>query len=322
MEKYILSVIVPVYNPSREKLSKCLDSINKHSFDDIETLIICDGTSADLTQYIKEYCHNLKNITIYEQDNQGVSQARNKGIDLAKGKYLHFCDSDDEIDIFKMHEIVNKIDTDFVYFDYYKKRNDKLKLFKLPSLTLTLFKKRLLSKPNIYGTIWNKIYKKEIIIENNIYYDKELTHLEDTEFVFKYLDKSNSISHYDAACYTYCVYPSSEAKNNTKALNSFVKALNIIKDKYAKKDIKQFNNGCLINLILFLTNYIYKNNTKYNEGINDLNEIVNTTPFKEAIKNYDKSDMSILNTIFIETLRLKLYYLSYLIIKFRHTFWS
>ncbi len=94
--EYKVSVIVPVYN-SEKYLSTCLDSILMQTLplDEIEVLLINDG-STDLSEEIcKEYCLLNENFKLFNKENEGLSSTRNYGINVAKGKYIAYLDSDD-----------------------------------------------------------------------------------------------------------------------------------------------------------------------------------------------------------------------------------
>lgn len=90
----ILSIIVPVYNVEKY-IDECLMSIVGQDVDDIEVILINDGTPDNSGKICEKYCQKYNYIMLYNQDNQGLSMARNKGMEFASGKYLLFLDSDD-----------------------------------------------------------------------------------------------------------------------------------------------------------------------------------------------------------------------------------
>ena len=92
-----VSVIIPVYN-TLEYLPKCLDSLVNQTLDDIELIIVNDGSPDDSHKLIKEYCEKYPNIKYYKKKNGGLSSARNYGIKKAVGEYIGFVDSDDYVD--------------------------------------------------------------------------------------------------------------------------------------------------------------------------------------------------------------------------------
>jgi len=89
-----ISVIIPVYN-MEEYLNQCLDSVINQTLEDIEILCINDGSSDNSENIIRKYCEQSSKVKLYNQENQGVSCARNKGINEASGEFVAFMDPDD-----------------------------------------------------------------------------------------------------------------------------------------------------------------------------------------------------------------------------------
>ena len=117
-----VSVIVPVFNIG-QYLEKCIKSlINQSIFDNMEIILVNDGSTDKSADICNAYSREYENITLYEQDNSGVSAARNAGIKLAKGKYIGFVDGDDyvEADFFEsMLGEIKQDDNQLVVFDYF-----------------------------------------------------------------------------------------------------------------------------------------------------------------------------------------------------------
>lgn len=92
----ILSVIIPMYN-AENFIGVCLDSLLEQNLNDYEIIIVNDGSNDKSEEIVKKYIKKHSNIVLYNQSNSGNGAARNKGIELARGKYLYFLDSDDYI---------------------------------------------------------------------------------------------------------------------------------------------------------------------------------------------------------------------------------
>lgn len=171
-----LSVIMPVYNVEKY-LPKCLDSLTGQTLKEIEIICINDGSSDSSSEILNRYAARDNRITVINQENQGQGNARNCGINLAKGEYIAFVDSDDwlENNAFEiLYEKAKKFDADIVEFNYneifecsgqIKKHNYSIKL---PENKVYNHK---ITKKYLFGTIsvsWNKIYKRDFINEYNI----------------------------------------------------------------------------------------------------------------------------------------------------------
>lgn len=107
-----LSIILPVYNTS-DYVKKLLDklTIQKQDHDEVEIIVINDGSTEDMN-----FLNDYKNIKVMHQENKGVSIARNVGLDIAQGKYIAFCDSDDDIANDYIETILNAIKTNKNYY--------------------------------------------------------------------------------------------------------------------------------------------------------------------------------------------------------------
>lgn len=110
-----ISVILPVYN-SENYLKVCLDSLLNQSFNDIEILCIDDGSSDGSLDILKDYEKTDDRITVISQENMGVAKTRNNALDLVKGNYVYFMDSDDYLDknaFKKLHDNITSNNSDF-----------------------------------------------------------------------------------------------------------------------------------------------------------------------------------------------------------------
>src|SRR4051794_29018143 len=92
----MISIIVPVYNTQRY-LSRCIDSILKQSYKDLEIILIDDGSTDNSLSVCQEYASRDKRIKVLQKGNGGQGTARNMGLDICKGEYIGFVDSDDYI---------------------------------------------------------------------------------------------------------------------------------------------------------------------------------------------------------------------------------
>ena len=111
----LISIIIPVYNLEK-CISKCLDSVLSQTYTNLQVIIINDGSIDNTADVVKGYLAKDKRISLIDKANEGVSIARNVGIEHATGEYLMFVDGDDWIDtdmVEKLYSFIVKYDVDF-----------------------------------------------------------------------------------------------------------------------------------------------------------------------------------------------------------------
>lgn len=171
MQKTKVSIIIPVYN-CEKFLQKCLDSIVNQTLQEIEIICINDGSTDNSGRILEEY--NDKRIKIINKENGGQSSARNIGIDIAKGEYIGFVDSDDwvDLDFFeKLYSAAKKYDTDIAAGGIIRlhKFNKKYQLKFDKEIIASDFREKLLvcDVPD-KSYVWNKIYRLNKIKQYNL----------------------------------------------------------------------------------------------------------------------------------------------------------
>ena len=204
-----VSIIVPVYN-TEKYLSKCLDSLVKQTLDDIEIILVNDGSTDHSQEILYEYKEkNPEKIRIISKINEGQGAARNVGIKAAIGEYIGFVDSDDYValDMFeKLYKAAKEAEADLVTCNYYYVMNGKEKKIDLykPQKQIDLFF-------NSWVVPWNKLYKRSLLIENQIFYPK-IRAYEDTAFYIDSIPFINKIVNIEEAL-IYQVYRCSSTMN-------------------------------------------------------------------------------------------------------------
>ena len=106
---YFVSIIIPVYNNSFQ-LEKLLESLVFQSYKNIEILCIDDGSTDSSLSVLNSYKNIYSNIRVFEQNNTGVSSARNTGIENAIGDFIFFCDADDWIDLDLIEKLIESVE--------------------------------------------------------------------------------------------------------------------------------------------------------------------------------------------------------------------
>lgn len=184
-----LSVIIPVYN-GEKFLDKCLSSLINQKYKNIEILCINDGSSDQSAEIISKFVSVDDRVVVIEQDNSGVSAARNRGLNAASGYYITFCDQDDYVDENIYIEMISEME---------QKQSDMaicgIEVIDIAdgkksfSRNLDEIKNKfdLFNEGMLIACVWNKIFKKSVIEKFNLSFLTGFQIAEDLEFAFKYL---------------------------------------------------------------------------------------------------------------------------------------
>lgn len=186
----LVSIIIPLYN-SKEYIEQCVRSLINQTYQDIEIIIVNDG-STDGFEDLAPYLSNLdKRIKLINKTNEGVSEARNTGLRAAKGEFCTFVDADDYVSKEFIAYMVDLIKYDggadmALSLNCYTRKDEKQitedKRKKIQSNELTA----LFLSPRLIVGCWNKIYRLKFIEENNLFFSKELFYGEGLHFITRY----------------------------------------------------------------------------------------------------------------------------------------
>lgn len=206
----VISIIVPVYNVEKY-LKRCIESIIYQTYKDFEVILINDGSTDRSGLICDEYSKIDKRIKVVHKRNEGVSSARNCGIDSTRGKYILFIDSDDYIEknLLKIISEALEEEYDLIYFGYYMdfiSENRSLEMKCRNSLYYSnkdFLKDYKYFRGNyLFGYVWNKLFRAEVIKNNNIYFEIN-TFPEDLFFTFEAIKKCNKIKSLNYSLYHY-----------------------------------------------------------------------------------------------------------------------
>lgn len=209
----LLSVIIPVYN-TEKYLNLCMESIFNQTFRDYEILLIDDGSTDNSYTLCRELKARDKRVEVYKKKNGGISTARNLGLKHAKGKYVFFFDSDDFIEpngFEKMIEGIKQNDADILVTGrilIFEENNIKT-CRNLGKTVFTYKEKELgeavyyLSEKGEFDVVWNKLYKTEVLLRNDLFFNETATTSEDLFFNAELFQNIDSIQLLDGAFYHY-----------------------------------------------------------------------------------------------------------------------
>lgn len=185
----LISIVIPIYN-SEAFLEDCLDSIIAQNYDNWEAILINDGSKDKSGEICDSYAEKDMRFKVIHQNNQGVSAARNRGLSEIKGDYVCFIDSDDYVKENYLSHLLFLVKTYNIplgvcSFGKMGKdtKNPKVRILKGKSAIVSLFD----TKNGIEGYIGAKIFKADVIKENNISFLVSQHFGEDLLFIFKYL---------------------------------------------------------------------------------------------------------------------------------------
>lgn len=190
-----VSIIIPVYNAEKQ-LERCIESVLKQDYTDFELLLINDGSSDKSGDICERYATSDARIRVVHKENTGVSDSRNLGISMAKGEFLQFLDSDDWITPEATGLLVRgaeKFNCEMVIAEFYRVVGDRLARKGDIQEDIVMdreeFAVHMMNNPAdfYYGVLWNKLYRRDIIVDNALRMDKEISWCEDFIFNMQYI---------------------------------------------------------------------------------------------------------------------------------------
>ena len=305
-----ISVIIPIYNVE-DYLEDTLDSIlNQTILDDIEVLMIDDGSTDNSRYIIERYALDYENFFAFHKENNGQGVARNFGLKHAKGEYIHFLDSDDIIipDSYeKLYDVVNRGNYDFIVanvlrFDRYNCKNEKLFKNSLHGLKENTKLSGLDNHPQL---VWdsiacNKLIKKQFLEEKNIKFLEKKIYFEDLLFSMECYCKSESFVFLDYYFYYWRLRTnSSSVTQNNQDIKNFkdrLEIIRLIKDLIIKYDFKDSTVNVLYekwlshDLLLFIKKIENYPLDSIDNLLDEILDIISSIPMelKENLNSYSK----------------------------------
>lgn len=312
-----ISIIVPVYNV-QEYIEKCLESLIKQTFTDIEIIVVDDGSPDESYKIYEKYASIDKRIKIIKKENAGVSEARNTGIENALGEFLMFIDSDDWMELNGCELLYGeylRTGADLVLGDVYTVTNEKRYLKRVFGKEFTTkdqnfirsyeraclgygynplpINQRMVSG---LGSPWNKLFKKSLIDKYHLRFDPYVKGIyDDNLFVLNYLEKVKKVSYIAKPIYDYRIVQNSITKAyKADTLNISRRIFGRIEDFIARQDEPDyFRPGYYMYVIrrlsaeLSVYYFAKTNNESRIESFKKLKKIMKTEPYVTAIKEVE-----------------------------------
>lgn len=224
MKQSLVSVIVPIYNTA-DYLERCLDSITRQTYPNIEILLIDDGSTDTCPELCEEWVQKDRRIKVIHKSNEGLGMARNTGIEYASGEYLCFFDSDDYIDLQTIEKscgLALRTKADVVCFGYHRVsghgrvirtfipntpkteyQGTEIQTFFLPELIQSDPNRKV--RTNLTMSAWASLYSKKLIDEAGWRFVSERQIISEDYYSLLYLYKHvKKAAVLPEACYFYC----------------------------------------------------------------------------------------------------------------------
>jgi len=315
-----VSIIIPVYNTNEEYLDECFKSINNQTYKNIEVIVVDDGSKEKTATYLDKYTKNY-NYKIFHKKNEGVSVARNFGIEKATGDWLMFVDSDDFLDEKALETLINNSKSMDIVIGGVKRTtinnvlNVESHIFEgeeSDELIRSVFQAKSAKYPYVDG-LWGKIYRKDFWTSNNLELQKDLKYGEDATLNIEAYIKARRINFFSDILYYWRTNDESvTAKYNVKLMDEQEKVLNKMKEKFPeitgkiyKKEFISYISRTLKNVIENM--YLSAETTK-KEKRELLNKLISKPIYKDCINSNLYNEVPIKRKIILILLKFKMFW--------------
>lgn len=258
-----VSVIIPYYNTNPEYFAKCMKSVLSQTYTNFEVIIVNDGSDEEYSKLLDKY-KSFRNVYVINQENKGVSAARNKGINFANGTWCTFVDSDDWLEkncLENFVNITNQCDMDYILSKVNIVRNNSIQEnINALDLNCLVSKKDLISSILNFGnpvitcadTPWAKFFKLDFLKFNNIYFNEQLKNGEDVVFNFECALNADKVYYLNLPTYNYNFNEFSECRTNSDLENKTTTFIKILREKFKQYNIQ--DETLLDNYVVRLVN--------------------------------------------------------------------
>lgn len=284
-----LSIVIPVYNVEKY-IDECIESILKQSFTDYEVILVDDGSTDKSSFICDEYAEKYSFINVIHKPNGGQADARNVGLNEAKGEYILFIDSDDYIsDNYFFEDVYNASNgNDIICFKFQKYFENTKRMsactFSIPDLdnkNKLLAIRKLSANDALYCAAWTKAIRRELLVNNNILFEVGCK-CEDMKWYFEVLINAKEIIGIDKAYIVYRQRDGSVTKSNAlKTISDNIKAIEDIKEEIKSDIVNDISNALYYplsklycNLLISYAGANEKNKKQYRSRIKKMTDLL------------------------------------------------
>ena len=283
-----ISIIIPAHN-SGNTITKNLNSILSSKLDCVEVIVVNNGSSDNTLEIVKRYQKTDQRVVCIDSPKASVSNARNLGIKKAHGKWIVFVDADDQLYPGAIETFVHNVSNhnDLILFNY-TVNNEPIKPYGNDMDYSHLFK-RMLRNPTKCMTVWNKMFRLNLILKNKVFFNSDLKYSEDSEFLIRYMLISQTVKASSEITYEYNVSSGSTVrKYNSNSIYEYTKAIKIIRKElmtYPKLS-EELNLFILMQLNLIMVHNVFSTNNPENffSKVGNLKKITKEELFNVPIR--------------------------------------
>jgi glycosyltransferase involved in cell wall biosynthesis len=256
MDSHLLSIIIPNYN-NEDYIFSCLNSCvnSKVAKSRVEIVFIDDGSTDNSLNEVLKFSEEHDNVKIIKKQNAGVSSARNIGIQASQGRFITFLDSDDEINYQSFDSVIQRLlgcNTDLLVCNSVDLDTGNNVLREYPSQYrhMQITGKDLLTSGYVRGSACGIFYHRDLIINNNIWFEESISLGEDSFFVLKCLMNAENILYLDTPLYLVRENRNSVSRNwSIKKSKFLIKNANYVKDLVQTNRANTFESGVMNSLV-------------------------------------------------------------------------
>lgn len=239
MDNSLVSIIVPIYNVEKY-INRCVVSLLNQSYKHIELLLIDDGSPDNSGNIIDKFKNEDSRVKVIHKQNEGVSAARNTGLQLAKGEYIMFVDGDDWVDDTYVSYFVDLVEKNScsvgMNINCYTstcveatERNDNKYCISAEKAMEWIYSGR------IFVGVWNKIYRTQLLVKNNIRFNPEIWYGEGMLFNIECMQYVDAVAIGEKSVYHQTFNPDSAMRSfNLESNHCGIKSLDIQKQIWKK----------------------------------------------------------------------------------------
>lgn len=316
-----ISFVIPVYN-AENTIERCINSILKQSYLNFEIILINDGSKDETQNICKKLDMKDSRIHFINKINEGVSKTRNLGIQMASGKYIWFVDADDELPepdcLSIIIEQMSKHNTDLCVGGFWENTDQYVCKFQTENISIKnyILEMKKYYQNHYFSVLWNKVFRRDIIIQNKILFEESMHWGEDSKFLYEYMQYCNTINTINSAVYRYYNSELSLSKRKysiQERWNINLKVFHSYQKVFIKNGLAGNENMYLLYTLKILSEEYIKE--KQRLSYKDWKSVFYVEEIKSLFK-YCDSDWSSYTKLCYLFIRCHMYYLLYALICF------